>query len=77
MAPGLTEGHLELGQMATNARDWATAVREFEAVLAWSPDNAQAHYDPATALKARGQVAEAARELQIARKLDPGIVSPH
>jgi Flp pilus assembly protein TadD len=63
--------------MAKNARDWATAVREFEAVLAWSPDNAQAHYDLAAALKAHGQVEEAAREFQIAMKLDPRIVSPH
>jgi Flp pilus assembly protein TadD len=61
--------------MAKNARDWATAVREFEAVLAWSPHNAQAHYDLATALKGGGQVEEAARELQIAMKLNPGIAS--
>ena len=63
--------------MAKNARDWVTVVREVEAVLAWSPENAQAHYDLAAALKAGGQLEDAARELQIAMKLNPGIARPH
>jgi Flp pilus assembly protein TadD len=52
-------------------------VREVEAVLAWSPENAQAHYDLAAALKAGGQLEEAARELQIAMKLNPDVARPH
>ena len=63
--------------MAKNARDWPTAVREFEAVLAWDPNNAQAHYDLAAALKAGGKAEDAAREMQIAIKLNPGIARPH
>jgi Flp pilus assembly protein TadD len=51
-------------------------VREFEAVVAWNPDDAAAHYDLAIALKARGQPDEAAHELQVAQKLNPGLRTP-
>lgn len=76
LAPGLTEAHLELGRMAEDSQDWAAPLREFEAVLAWSPDNAEAHYGLAMALNAHGLVEEAAREMQIAMKLKPGIANP-
>ncbi|MGH9538391.1 MAG: tetratricopeptide repeat protein, partial [Terriglobales bacterium] len=76
LAPGLTEAHLQLGRMARDSRDWATAVREFEAVLAWSPDDAKTHYDLATALKANGQMKEAAHELEIAQRLNPALAAP-
>jgi Tfp pilus assembly protein PilF len=46
-------------------------------VLAWDSNNAQAHYDLATALKAGGKAEDAAREMQIAIKLNPGIARPH
>jgi tetratricopeptide (TPR) repeat protein len=77
LATGLTEAHLELGRLAKNSRDWPTAVREFEAALAWDPENAKAHYDLAAALKANGQLEEAAHELRIAQKLNPALPAPH
>jgi Flp pilus assembly protein TadD len=71
LAPSLTEAHRSLGRLAADSRDWATAIREFQAVIAWTPEDPSAHYDLAAALKARGQLDEAAHELQIAQKLDP------
>ena len=41
------------------------------------PNNARAHYDLAAALKAGGQAEDAAREMQIAIKLNPGMARPH
>jgi Flp pilus assembly protein TadD len=55
LAPGLVQAHQELGNLALASQDWSTAVREFQAVLAWSPDDKQAHYDLARALKANFQ----------------------
>ncbi len=76
LAPGLTEAHRGLGRLASDSQDWATAVREFQAVVAWNPEDAAAHYDLATSLKASGQLEEAAHELQIAQKLDPKLAAP-
>jgi Flp pilus assembly protein TadD len=45
-------------------------------VVAWHPEDAAAHYDLAAALKASGELDEAARELQIAQKLDPKLSAP-
>ncbi len=77
LAPGLTEAHRSLGRLAADSRDWATAIREFQAVIAWTPEDPSAHYDLAAALKARGQLDEAAHKLQIAQKLDPKRSAPH
>jgi protein O-GlcNAc transferase len=76
LAPGLVEARRELGRLATDSRDWETAVRQFQAVVAWNPQDAAAHYDPAASLNASGQLDEAARELQIAQKLDPKFSAP-
>ena len=73
LAPGLTEAHRELGQMAKQSQDWSTAVREFEAVLAWNSEDAGAHYDLAEGLKASGRLEDGARELQIAQRLNPAL----
>jgi len=70
LAPGLVEAHRGLGRLAADSRDWETALREFQAVVAWNPEDAAAHYDLAASLKARGQLDEAAHELEIAQKLD-------
>jgi tetratricopeptide (TPR) repeat protein len=59
-----------------DSRDWPTAVREFQAVVAWNPEDASAHYDLAIALKARGQHDEAAHELQVAQRLNPALRAP-
>jgi cytochrome c-type biogenesis protein CcmH/NrfG len=48
----------------------------FAPALAWDPENAKAHYDLAAALKATGQLEEAAHELQIVEKLNPAIAAP-
>jgi superkiller protein 3 len=77
LAPGLTEAHRALARLAADSHEWATAVRELQAVVAWNPEDAAAHYDLATALKAHGQVDEAAHELQIARRLKPPRLAPH
>jgi len=37
---------------------------------------AEAHYDRAGALKANGQLEEAAHELQIAQRLNPELATP-
>jgi len=76
LAPGLVEAHRGLGRLASDSRDWETAVREFHAVVAWNPEDTAGHYDLAASLKASGQLDEAARELQVAQKLDPKLPAP-
>lgn len=68
LAPGLTEAHRAVAHLAADSHDWPTAIREFQPVVT---GDAAAHYDLAAALKARGQVEEAAHELQIAQRLSP------
>jgi Flp pilus assembly protein TadD len=51
-------------------------VQEFQAVVAWNPEDAAAHYDLAKALKSRGQLDQAAHELQIAKRLNPALPAP-
>ena len=67
LAPGLVEAHRGLGRLAADSENWETALREFQAVVAWHPEDAAAHYDLAASLKASGQLDEAARELEIAQ----------
>ena len=43
LAPSLAEAHLALGLIAAATRDWATAVAEYQAALAWRPEDAATH----------------------------------
>jgi len=61
------EAHCGLGRLAADSRDWETAVREFQALVAWNPEDAAAHCDLAASLKASGQVEQAAHELEMAQ----------
>ena len=76
LAPGLVEAHRGLGRLAADSEDWETALREFQAMVAWNPEDAAAHYDLAASLKASGQLDEAAHELEIAQRLDPKLAAP-
>jgi tetratricopeptide (TPR) repeat protein len=77
IAPSLAECYRELGRIALDERDWATAEAEFKKFLAWEPGDAEARYDLAKALKAKGQLDEAAQELRIAQRLNPALRTSH
>jgi Flp pilus assembly protein TadD len=53
LAPGLTEAHRALAKLATTAKDWTTAEAQWTAVLAWIPDDPDAHVNLPVVLKAR------------------------
>jgi tetratricopeptide (TPR) repeat protein len=71
LAPSLAECYRELGRIALDARDWVTAEAEYKKFLAWEPEDPEAHYDLATALKAQGRLEEAVQELRMAQRLNP------
>jgi Tfp pilus assembly protein PilF len=69
--------HLVLGQLATDRRDDATALREFEQAVAGGSGDAIAHYEYGTALVRAGRAAEAAAELQTTLRLEPYYADPY
>jgi Flp pilus assembly protein TadD len=69
LEPSLSEAHFALGKLADRSQNWKTAVREFQAVLAWNPQDGAAHYELAQALKASGETDAAAQELRVAQQL--------
>ena len=69
--------HLVLGQLATERRDDAGALREFEQAAAGGGTDAIAHYDYGLALLRVGRGAESAAELQIAVTLEPYYADPY
>ncbi len=71
LAPSLIEARRALGKAAIAIKDWELAASQLRALIAWAPRDADAHYQLSVALKAAGRGAEAERELQTARKLNP------
>jgi tetratricopeptide (TPR) repeat protein len=70
LAPSLVEAHAALGGLASQSHDWPAAIREFQAVLAWRPADRTIHQRLAEALKASGDLDEAAQELRLAQQRD-------
>jgi tetratricopeptide (TPR) repeat protein len=70
LAPSLVEAHAALGGLASQSNDWPTAIREFQAVLAWRPADRTTHQRLAEALKASGDLDEAAQEMRLAEQRD-------
>jgi tetratricopeptide (TPR) repeat protein len=68
VAPSLVEAHSALGKLAKDSQDWPTAIRELQAVIAWTPQDRTAHADLAGALQANGQAEAAAREWRLAQE---------
>jgi tetratricopeptide repeat protein len=69
--------HLVLGQLATERRDDATALGEFEQAVAGGSGDAIAHYEYGTALVRAGRAAEGAAELQTTLTLEPYYADPY
>jgi len=63
------------GVEAYRARDYATAVKEFRAVVEQSPEHAGSHYMLGISLRANKQISEALASLRKATELDPGNAS--
>lgn len=72
MDPNLPEAHAALALIVQNQDyDWDTAEKEFKRAIELNPNYATAHHWYAEHLAWRGRSAEAIRESDIARQLDP------
>lgn len=70
--PSLAEPHAALGMVACHYDyDWPTAEREYKKAFELNPNYASAHQYYALGLMAHGRFAEAEKQLDIARHLDP------
>ena len=70
--PALSEAHSVLGLVAWQYdHDWSLAESEFSQALQLSPSDATAHQWRGEYLSALGRFAEANREMEAARRLDP------
>ena len=69
--------HLALGQLATERRDEAAALGEFEQAVAGGGEDAIAHYEYGAALVRAGRAADGAAELQTAVRLEPYYADPY
>jgi Flp pilus assembly protein TadD len=69
--------HLVLGQLATERRDDATALRELEQAVGGGSNDAIAHFDYGVALLRAGRAAEGAAELQTTLTLEPYYADPY
>jgi TolB-like protein/DNA-binding winged helix-turn-helix (wHTH) protein len=70
--PSLAEPHAALGMVACHYDyDWPTAEREYQKAFELNPSYASAHQYYALGLMAHGRFAEAEKQLDIARHLDP------
>ena len=58
------------------SRNLAAAIAQFREAVSLAPDNAQAHYQLAIALRRRGALEQSRREFQIARRLSPLLKPP-
>ena len=69
----LPEAHLAQGQVLIRGEwDWAGARREFERALELDPNSAYGHWARSTLLMALGEKENALKEMEKARRLDPG-----
>jgi TolB-like protein/DNA-binding winged helix-turn-helix (wHTH) protein len=70
--PSLAEPHAALGMVACHYDyDWPTAEREYKKAFELNPNYASAHQYYALGLMAHGRFAEAEKQLDTARRLDP------
>lgn len=69
-APSLVDARRERARLALRARDWILAAAELRALLAWAPEDAAAHRELALALDGLGERAEAAREREVAARIE-------
>ena len=70
--PSLAEPHAALGMVACHYDyDWPTAEREYKKAFELNASYASAHQYYALGLMAHGRFAEAEKQLDIARRLDP------
>jgi TolB-like protein/DNA-binding winged helix-turn-helix (wHTH) protein len=70
--PSLAEPHAALGMVACHYEyDWPTAEREYKRAFELNPSYASAHQYYALGLMAHGRFAEAEKQLDLARRLDP------
>ncbi len=70
--PSLAEPHAALGMVACHYDyDWPTAEREYKKAFELNPNYASAHQYYALGLMAHSRFAEAEKQLDIARRLDP------
>lgn len=70
--PNLAEAHAVLGMVACHYDfDWPTAEREYQKAFELNPSYASAHQYYALGLMAHGRFAEAEKQLNMARQLDP------
>ncbi|HJS42645.1 MAG TPA: hypothetical protein VJ755_04180 [Gemmatimonadales bacterium] len=69
--------HLVLGHLATERRDAAAALKEYEEAAAGGPDDAVARFEYGAALVRAHRPAEAAAELQAAVALEPYFADPY
>jgi tetratricopeptide (TPR) repeat protein len=65
------------GQAALNAKDYATAAKDFQDFLEKKPDNAAVHFELGYTYTALGQTAQAAQEYQKAIDIDPKMAEAH
>ena len=57
LKPSLLDAHRALAAMAISRHDWATAIEEFDVVLAWQPDDRAARDERAQAAEAQMRTA--------------------
>jgi TolB-like protein len=70
--PGLSEGHVSLGNIQQNLDwDWDAAARSYRQAIALKDNNATAHHWLANQLALKGQFDEAMAEVHRAQELDP------
>src|SRR5205085_6838954 len=67
---------INAGRERVKQQDLAGAVQKFREAVRLAPDNAQAHYQLALALRREGRNEEAAKELAAARRLAPYLRPP-
>jgi tetratricopeptide (TPR) repeat protein len=76
LAPGLIDAQRELAARAWAREEWQDVLDALNAVVAWEPGDARAHYALARALAQQGKAHDAAREFAIAQRLDPALRDP-
>lgn len=70
-SPGYLPSRVRLGELALESRDWAAAAEQYDAVLRYRPDDADALLDKAIALRGLGQVDDAFAAYEKAQALSP------
>ncbi|HEY6263375.1 MAG TPA: tetratricopeptide repeat protein [Candidatus Acidoferrum sp.] len=67
------ESHFKAAQLAQQDKDYATAEREYHAVLALAPDFAEVHMNLGLVFQLQDRVSEAMAEFRRALKIKPGL----